>query len=229
MMAAAGAAASSAAFEREQDTWDSLIATPLSGWEIVRGKSIGALWSLRGFAALLGIFWIVGLAAGAIHPIGLLLALIVVAVLTWFVIALGMHFSLNSKKTSRALTATIAVLLVLNVGYLGVLYPFVMMSRDDTDFPHALVGCTPVVASHSLLTYSEVARIFDFASDSWRPNRFDWRRAGYAALVVLLYGLAATFLTWRSVLRFDRVIDRPRKGEAEEKNTPQVKPRQVIV
>ena len=228
MMAAAGAAASSAAFEREQDTWDSLIATPLSGWQIVRGKSVGALWSLRGFGALLGVFWFVGLAAGAIHPLGLLLALIVVAVLTWFVIALGMHFSLNSKKTSRALTATIVILLGLNVGYLGVLYPIWMVSREAGGFPHAFVGCAPMVASYSLLSYSQVAQIFDIAADSRRPNGIDWRGVGYAALVVLAYGLAATLLTWRSVLRFDRVIDRPRKRDVEERNTPPEKPPPLV-
>ena len=34
-------------FEREQDTWDSLISTPLSGWQILRGKS---RWGDLGFA-----------------------------------------------------------------------------------------------------------------------------------------------------------------------------------
>jgi ABC-type transport system involved in multi-copper enzyme maturation permease subunit len=220
MMAAAGAAASSVTFEREQDTWDSLTSTPLSGWQIVRGKSLGVLWGLRGFGALIGLFWILGLAAGAIHPIGLLLALIIVAILTWFVIALGMHASLNSKKTSRALTATIAILIGLNVGYLGVLYPIVMISGRTNEFAKAptLVGCTPVVASYSLLSYSQLAQFFDF-SDHPRPDGFDWRAAswraaGYAALVQLAYALAATVLTWRSVGRFDRLIDRPRKPAA---------------
>jgi ABC-type transport system involved in multi-copper enzyme maturation permease subunit len=221
MLAAAGAAASSVTVEREQDTWDSLTSTPLSGWQIVRGKSLGALWGLRGFGALVGVFWIVGLAAGAIHPIGLLLALIEVAILTWFVIALGMHASLNSKKTSRALTATIAVLIGLNIGYLGVLYPIVMISGRTNELAKAptLVGCTPVVASYSLLSYSQVAEIFDSSYHPGRPDGFDWRAAGwraagYAAVVLLGYALAAMLLTRRSVRRFDRLIDRPRKADA---------------
>jgi ABC-2 family transporter protein len=221
MLAAAGAAASSVTVEREQDTWTSLTSTSLSGWQIVRGKSLGALWGLRGFGGLLGFFWIVGLAVGAIHPFGLILALIVVAILTWFVIALGMHASLNSKKTSRALTATIAILIGLNVGYYGVLYPIAMISGRTDEFAKAptLVGCTPVVAAYSLLSYSQVAEIFDFSFHPGRPDGVDWRAAGwraagYAVVVLLAYGLAAMLLTWRSVRRFERLIDRPRKAAA---------------
>ena len=101
LLAAAGAAASSVTFERERDSWDSLLATPLSGWQIVRGKTVGAMWGLRGFGAILSLFWLVGLAAGAVHPLGLSLALFIVAILTWFVLALGTHASLTGKSTAR--------------------------------------------------------------------------------------------------------------------------------
>ena len=89
LLAVAGASASAVTLEREHDTWDSLIATRLSGWEIIRGKVVGAIWGLRGFGGLLSLFWLVGLAAGAVHPLGLVLALLIVAVLTWFVASLG--------------------------------------------------------------------------------------------------------------------------------------------
>jgi hypothetical protein len=212
LLAVAGATASSVTLEREQDTWDSLISTPLSGWQILRGKSVGALWGLRGFGGLLSLFWIVGLAAGAIHPFGFLVALGVVAILTWFVIALGMHNSLTSKKTSRALTKTIAILLFLNVGYLVLLYPFAMAGGDPESFPHAFVGCTPVIASYSLLTYPQVGQLLAAIGNPSRPSGFDFGAVGYGALVLLAYVLTAGILTWRSVQRFDRVVDRPRRG-----------------
>jgi ABC-type transport system involved in multi-copper enzyme maturation permease subunit len=215
LLAVAGAAASSVTFEREQDTWDSLVSTPLSGWQILRGKSIGTLWGLRGFGGLLSLFWIVGLAAGAVHPFGLLVALGVVAILTWFVIALGTHASLTSKKTSRALTATIVILLCLNVGYLVVLFPIVWAVGDPTLFPHAFVGCTPVIASYSLLSYPQVGQLFATIGNPSRPSGFDFRAVGYGALVLLGYVLTAGILTWRSVQRFDRVVDRPRRGSKE--------------
>jgi ABC-type transport system involved in multi-copper enzyme maturation permease subunit len=215
LLAVAGAAASSVSFEREQDTWDSLVSTPLSGWEILRGKSVGVLWGLRGFAALLSLFWIVGLAAGAVHPFGLLVALGVVAILTWFVIGLGTLASLVCKKTSRALTATITILLLLNVGYLVVLYPIALAERDPEFFTHSILGCTPVIASYSLLSYPQVGQLIATITDRSRPSEFDFRAVGYSALVLLAYVLAAGILTWRSVQRFDRVVDRPRREGQE--------------
>jgi ABC-type transport system involved in multi-copper enzyme maturation permease subunit len=220
MLAAAGAAASSFTFERERDTWESLIATPLSGWQIVRGKSVGALWGMRGFGVLLGLFWIVGLGAGAIHPFGLLMGLTVVAILTWFVITLGTCVSLSCKKTSHALTATIAILTGLNIGYLAVLYPMLMAWGDAREFRYPFMGFTPGVASYSLLSYPQVAELFKTLLDPGRPGKFDLEALGYGALVLLGYGLAATLLTWRTVRRFDRVIDRPRRAHDELRITP---------
>ena len=64
-LAAAGVVA-----EREEDTWTSLIATPLSGEEILRAKMFGAVWGTRWLGVLLLAFWLLGLASGAVHPIG---------------------------------------------------------------------------------------------------------------------------------------------------------------
>ena len=47
LLAVAGASASSVTIERERDTWVSLTATPLTGWEFVRGKLVGAMWNQR--------------------------------------------------------------------------------------------------------------------------------------------------------------------------------------
>ena len=43
----AGYAAEGVAVEKDRDTWLGLIATPLSGWEILRAKMIGAVWRAR--------------------------------------------------------------------------------------------------------------------------------------------------------------------------------------
>ena len=172
---------------------------------------MGAIWGLRGFGGLLSLFWLVGLAAGAIHPFGLLLALGVVAILTWFVIALGTYASLTSKKTSRALTVTIAILLFLNVGHLVVLSPIALASGDPEFFTNSIVGCTPVIASYSLLSYPQVSQLLATISDPSRANGFVFWTVVYSALILLAYVLAAGILTWRSVQRFDRVVDRPRR------------------
>ena len=59
LLAVAGASSSSVAVEREEDTWISLTSTPLTGWEIVRGKAFGALWAQRGFGVVPLALWVV--------------------------------------------------------------------------------------------------------------------------------------------------------------------------
>ena len=58
LLAVAGASASSVTIEREKDTWVSLTATPLTGWEILHAKVMGAIWNQRGFAAVLVFIWL---------------------------------------------------------------------------------------------------------------------------------------------------------------------------
>ena len=60
---------------------------------------------------------------GALHPIGLLLAVTGLAVFLYFASALGTLCSIRSKTSGRALIRTLGVLLVLNLGTvaLGVL------------------------------------------------------------------------------------------------------------
>ena len=114
----ASASSSGLSSEREEDTWTSLIATPLGGLEIIRAKMIGAVWGTRGLGLLLLSLWLVGLAAGAVHPLGFAAVILVTPVFLWFVVALGTYVSLKSKTTGRALVTTVAILFVLNGGYM---------------------------------------------------------------------------------------------------------------
>jgi ABC-type transport system involved in multi-copper enzyme maturation permease subunit len=217
LLAVAGASASSMTFEREQDTWDSLISTPLTGWEVLRGKWVGALWGLRGFGGLLSLFWLVGLAAGAVHPLGLLLAVSVVGILTWFVVTLGTYASLTSRTTSHALTGTVVILFVINVGYLFVLYPIILVFGDPTQWRFAYVGCTPIIASALLLDYRSVDYLIQAPQD---PNHLNGpegyaRAVVYATMILLGYTIAAVVLTRRSLWRFDEAVDRPRRPSVE--------------
>jgi ABC-type transport system involved in multi-copper enzyme maturation permease subunit len=212
LLAVAGASASGVTVERERDTWDSLIATPLTGWEIIRGKAVGAIWGLRGFGGLLSLFWLVGLAAGAVHPVGLLLALLVVSLLTWFVVALGTYASLAVRTTSRALTITIALLVFLNIGYFGILYPIILVFSDPEEWHYPHVGMTPLLASASLLSYRQVANIIEASLVAGRSSGVDFRAIVYGTMVLIGYAIAAAMLMRWSLRRFVDVIDRPRRA-----------------
>ena len=131
-------AASGLAHEREQDTWTSLIATPLSGLEILRAKMFGAFWGIRWLGLLLLTLWLVGLAAGAVHPFGFVAVVLESAVFLWFADALGTYFSLKTRSSGRAMVATVAVLVLLNGGYLMCCIPFRARHADHPGRGHAL-------------------------------------------------------------------------------------------
>jgi len=189
--------------ERETDTWESLLATPLTPAEIVRGKMVGAVWSTR----RAGVFWLIlvalGLGLGAVHPLGAAAAGLIAGVNVWFASALGTFFSLRARNSARSLAATVATLLFCNVFYLLLSLPF------QWDVYFRFVGVAPFVHAISLVGYYDIR---DFTAES-NPGR----SAGEfldgvmtLAASVLAYGLLAMALTYSLVIDFDDTLDRPR-------------------
>ena len=197
----ASSAASGVVGEREEDTWTSLTTTPLGGEEILRAKMFGAVWGTRAIGLLLLAFWLLGLASGAVHPLGFLAVAIETPVYIWYVAALGMSFSLRSKTSVRAQSATIAVLMFTNWGYLLCCMP---LRLDDSMFLFS--GVTPLIEGYSLLSYDDVSRVLQSSSPALNFEAFLT-----GVLSVLLHGAAALVLTLRSFLTFDNTIDRPRR------------------
>ncbi|MDE2508914.1 MAG: ABC transporter permease subunit [Planctomycetota bacterium] len=202
------AAASSLTSERERDTWISLIATPLEGWEIVRGKMVGAVWGYRWVLGLMAFYWLLGLVLGSIHPFGLVTAALVTAVYVWFATAVGVYFSLVSRTTTRAMAATIGLLIFLNGGYLFCVIPLRIES------PPAFFGVTPMVEWTSVLNQQD----FDVlvGRSDYRYTSSETTRGFTQACVfsVIAYGLAAWAFTVMTIARFDVVLDRPKSHVA---------------
>jgi hypothetical protein len=217
LLAVAGASAASIAIEREADTWVSLTATPLSGWQIVRGKAIGALWNQRGFAAVLGFIWLLALATGAVQPLGVLTSLALVGVLTWLVAAVGIHESLHAATTSRALIRAIVALCLFNGYPLVVMFWFMGTIVWDSSF--ALLGFMPRLAVSPLVSPQFVVRRWwGAATPFWLyidPENFV--PAGRFVLAAV-YAAAAAILTWRAIVRFDDVLDRLRSAGSRHKS-----------
>ena len=212
----ASASSSGLSSEREEDTWTSLIATPLGGPEIIRAKMIGAIWGTRGFGILLPFLWLVGLASGAVHPFGFAAVIVVTPVFLWFVNALGTYVSLKSKTTGRALVTTVAILVVLNGGYMMCCIPL----RAETMLVAA--GVTPMIQAMSLLSYRDVDNLF-FTNSMGRDFEFEM----FAACVLgfVGYGVAATVLTLMAIGGFDEAAGRPRRPLVSRLGSPPGKPK----
>ncbi len=146
----AGYAVEGLAKERERETWLGLIATPLTGREILRAKMLGSIWKARWLALVMMALWLVGLLVGAVHPVGFLMATAGLVVSCWFLSALGVSVSLWSRDRNQA-TGRAIVPVALCVG-LGLL-PFASPSPAAAVLAANMI---PFQAWASLLSYEDV-------------------------------------------------------------------------
>ena len=192
-------AACSLAGERDRDTWVSLVSTPLTGFEIIRGKVIGAFWSVRALLALWLALVILGLFVGAVHPLGALAVTLATATYLAFGCVLGMVYSLRARTSSRAVVSTLFTLIILSGAYLLVFMPWNV--RSELTF----VGVTPFVEEVALMSYLDVKWLLDFESPEQRMLNIGLT----CVLSVALYAGGAFVLALWTLKSFDRVIDRP--------------------
>jgi ABC-type transport system involved in multi-copper enzyme maturation permease subunit len=207
LLGVAVTAASGLTSEREEDTWISLIATTLTGEEILTAKLVGAIWSARLLIAALLAMWACGVLTGSLHPFGMLLAMGQLVCYLGFAAAIGLAMSLWARTTARSLGFTIATLLFLNGGYLLV---FLLV---DTESALIAFGATPYILAASLWSYRDVWSFLGWVQSSvlWADNLEEKREfLALCLLSPLAHGLAAVGITWWLITRFDDLIDRPR-------------------
>ena len=209
---AAGAAGEGIVTERARTTWDSLIATPLSAREILRSKLLAALWRVRLILATLLGLWTIGLIAGAIHPLGFLVAVLLLTAWTWLMLAFGITISVSAKDMSAAIGPTMGLVLLLTGS--GSL-PFLLPSRSSSVFLGA--GSPQFVAFMSLVSYRDIRNAWHYPAYPF----LNWiqiatgegpLRVGATCLLGVIVPTVAGFYFWRySVNQFDRLIGRPYK------------------
>jgi len=216
-LAVASAAAVSVTAEHEGDTWTGLTASLLSGREVIHAKVFGALWGARrlGLAVLAVIG--AGVAAGAVHPLGGALAVLVMGACGAFAAALGVLVSLHARSSTRALISTVvllaAVSVVLVIAWAAVRPP------PPAHFPWPLTLTAPTLEYVALLSYPEAAVLRE---GRWLPLGPAFAGVVPAAVIVpaevlmvvvgsLVYALAAWALTAAATRAYDRVAGRARR------------------
>ncbi len=212
-LVAAGMASEAIVSERAGETWDSLIATPLTARDILRSKMLATLWRLRLLLTTVLGLWMIGLLAGAIHPAGFVASTLVLAGLIWLMLTFGTYISIGAKDMSAATGPTMGLVLIMACsGFL----PFVLPGRMNSVLVGA--GSPPFVAFMSLVSYRDVRNAWHYPVYpfiQWIRVMTDEGPLCVAAtcLIGILIPTVAGFYLWRSSLnRFDRVIGRPFKA-----------------
>ena len=105
-------AAAAIASERERGTWDLLLASPLRAWEMLWAKFLGSIHVMRGLIAAVVLAWLVGLLCGALEPWEFAQLLVQTALVGFYMVIIGLFFSLCAKSAARATTYTVVSWLV---------------------------------------------------------------------------------------------------------------------
>ncbi|MDB5350480.1 MAG: hypothetical protein JWN86_1727 [Planctomycetota bacterium] len=208
ILAAAVGGANSLTSEREDDTWISLIATPLDGREIVWAKMVGVVWKLRWALSLLAVLWVVGMTCGSIHPVGAIFESVQLATFLAYATALGTFFSLKSRSTWRSQATTVAVLFAAGGGYMTCCCPMMFQGRPSMLF---VAGCIPFLMAVSLLSPWDFSEYFiNFGSSVGSRMQAETVEVIIASLIGTIgYATAAFFLAMATFSGFDRAAERP--------------------
>jgi ABC-type transport system involved in multi-copper enzyme maturation permease subunit len=212
LLIVAGVASGSVTVERASDTWESLIATPLGGREILRAKMIGVVWKVRLGVAVLVVLWGLGLMSGSLHPVGFVAAVVVLGASIWFMTALGTLGSLHSRDSASASNRSLIPALLLSGSFLIWYVP----SRYSSVFMGA--GSPPVVNWLCLVSNGDVR---DVMGGSPTFRRFEQmnvytyesplRVLAACLCSIAVFSTAALLLSRVAFNRFDRVAGRPER------------------
>lgn len=103
--------------ERDRQTLESLLSTPLTDWEILRAKWYSSLLAGIPLSILLFLIWGLGVVTGGLHLVALPLLALTMCCYAAFVASVGLYFSSGSRSTTRGLVSTIGCVILWGGGH----------------------------------------------------------------------------------------------------------------
>lgn len=147
--------ASSFSSERDRQTFDSLLSSPLTNEAILRAKWLGSLLSVRRLGYYLGFIWLLGLFTGGLHLLALPLLVGAWFIYAAFMCSVGMIFSLFCKTTTRATLWTLVTITALSVGHwlCGLCCgPLLLLTNSGSTYPYSRGGYSSVETRNEWVT-----------------------------------------------------------------------------
>ena len=118
MLGAAVRGAGTVSGERDRDTWISLISTPLTTGEMLRGKFLGVVLGMRRIYTALLLVWAIALAFGEVEPVLVAASILFLAVYVSAFAWLGIFCSITARTTMIATVRAILAAGFFIGGYL---------------------------------------------------------------------------------------------------------------
>lgn len=198
------------AAERSRETWNSLITTPLSARDILWAKMLATSWRLRWILGTMVVLWTLGLIAGAIHPLGFVLSLLILFSWMWFMVAWGMLCAVKAKASALATHPSIGfAYLLIGTAALPIFLPAGMCS--------VLLGSgsSPLLLWLAEFSYRDLRNALHYSA---YPH-LHWigietgegpLRVATACLIGIVAPVLGGLSAWRyAIAHFDRLIGRP--------------------
>jgi ABC-type transport system involved in multi-copper enzyme maturation permease subunit len=219
LIAVAVRASTSISGERDRQTIDNLLTTPLGSTAILSAKWVGNVLSVRWGWVWLGLIWGLGVIQGDLNVLAVPLL-----ILSWLIYAstfvtLGLWFSLSCRTSQRATIFTILTVLAMGVGF--VIIPLSIVFRTPggyTRFDELLewakrlqIGLTPPAVLGDLLAFRAEVGFPTIVRESWKTPM--------ALLGLSIWAGGALLLWFMTSRRFRRVtgrqaLRRPERDEA---------------
>lgn len=193
----AARAGGSATSEKEQDSWLTLLSTPLSAAEIVLAKIFGAIYSVRYWYLFLLIVWLCGAVRFPYQFAWLPVMFAVHLLLGWLCAAVGVFCSLKFKTSLWSIGVTVVLLaIVMGAAPLLAVYFLDGSHYDSRSELYAVGFIAPVtLIGPELLFVSQLCR----AEGMRREDAYIMWSVGGA---LVCYGVSAMALTFDMIRRF---------------------------
>lgn len=161
-------AASAVGSERDRQTLDPLLSSPLTLREILAGKWFGALFGAKRMFLLLATVWALGILSGGLHVAAPLVLLTALAAYSAFMASMGLYFGVTAKSTNRAMLWTVGLAIFWGGGFWICCGVGAMLLVRAEGMGYFLVGMTPpAVLFLSGFGWSDRGFNFDRDSTVW--------------------------------------------------------------
>jgi ABC-type transport system involved in multi-copper enzyme maturation permease subunit len=199
--------------ERDRQTLDGLLSSPLDSDEILLAKCVGNVLSVRRLWLWLGAVWALGVWTGALHPVALVLVLVAWLIYAAFLSILGSWFSVVSRTSLRATVCTLLTTAAVSVGHWLIWMccgPLLFIGRGDGRFLEFVLkfqaGLTPPVVLFAMQFPAP-------AFEGWLGfGRLHQELMPYCLVGLILWAAATLYLWVAAGNRFRVVTNRHQAG-----------------